>query len=123
MKRCLSYALTGIYLDRHIVAMHQDPFSVLAEPARRNILDQLRLGETSVTDLVDRLDLPQPSVSKHLRVLREAGFVSSKVAAQRRIYRLEPERIRAIDEWLAPYRAMWTKSLDALERHLDTMED
>lgn len=103
--------------------MQQDLFSVLAEPARRNILDQLRLGETSVTELVDRLGLSQPSVSKHLKVLREAGFVSNKVAAQRRIYRLELERIRAIDEWLAPYRAMWTRSLDDLERHLDRMED
>lgn len=103
--------------------MLQDPFSVLAEPARRNILDQLRLGETSVTELVERLGLSQPTVSKHLKVLREAGFVSSKVAAQRRIYRLELERVRAIDEWLAPYRAMWTRSLDALERHLDSMED
>lgn len=99
--------------------MHQDVFSVLAEPARRNILDQLRLGETSVTDLVDRLDLSQPSVSKHLKVLREAGFVSRKVAAQRRIYRLELERIRSIDEWLEPYRAIWVRNLEALEQHLD----
>jgi DNA-binding transcriptional ArsR family regulator len=99
--------------------MHQDPFSVLAEPARRNILDQLRLGETSVTELVDRLDLSQPSVSKHLKVLREAGFVSSKVAAQRRIYRLELDRIGAVDEWLEPYRVMWMRKLDALEQHLD----
>lgn len=108
---------------RYIKHMQQDPFSVLAEPARRNILDELRLGESSVTDLVEKLDLSQPSVSKHLKVLREAGFVSSKVAAQRRIYRLELERIRAIDEWLAPYRVIWTRSLDALERHLDRMED
>lgn len=99
--------------------MQQDLFSVLAEPTRRNILDQLRLGETSVTELVDRLDLSQPSVSKHLKVLREAGFVSSKIAAQRRIYRLELERIRAIDEWLEPYRAMWKRNLEALEQHLD----
>lgn len=99
--------------------MQQDLFSVLAEPARRNILDQLRLGETSVTELVDRLDLSQPSVSKHLKVLREAGFVSSKIAAQRRIYRLELERIKAIDEWLEPYRAMWKRNLEALEQHLD----
>lgn len=103
--------------------MHSDTFSVLAEPARRNILNQLRMRECSVTDLVDGLEMSQPNVSKHLKVLREAGFVSSKIAAQRRIYRLELERMRAIDEWLAPYRAMWTKSLDALERHLDTMED
>lgn len=103
--------------------MHSDTFSVLAEPARRNILNQLRMRECSVTDLVDRLEMSQPNVSKHLKVLREAGFVSSKIAAQRRIYRLELERMKAIDEWLAPYRAMWTKSLDALERHLDTMED
>ncbi|NJO34844.1 MAG: winged helix-turn-helix transcriptional regulator [Rhodospirillales bacterium] len=99
--------------------MQQDLFSVLAEPARRSILDELRLGETSVTELVDRLDLSQPSVSKHLKVLREAGFVTSKIAAQRRIYRLELERIKAIDEWLEPYRAMWKRNLEALEQHLD----
>jgi DNA-binding transcriptional ArsR family regulator len=103
--------------------MYQDPFAVLAEPARRNILDQLRLGETSVNELVERLDLSQPSVSKHLKVLREAGFVSSQTAAQRRIYRLEPEQIMAIDAWLEPYRQMWTRHLNALEQHLGRMED
>ena len=103
--------------------MYQDPFAVLAEPTRRNILDQLRLGETSVNELVERLDLSQPSVSKHLKVLREAGFVSSQTAAQRRIYRLEPEQIMAIDAWLEPYRQMWTRHLNALEQHLGRMED
>lgn len=103
--------------------MQPDPFAVLAEPARRNILDQLRAGESSVSELVERLGLSQPSVSKHLRVLREAGFVSKQTVAQQRIYRIELERIKAIDAWLAPYRDMWRRHLDALERHLDTMED
>jgi len=94
-----------------------DPFAVLAEPARRDILDQLRLGESSVTELVEHLRLSQPSVSKHLKVLREAGFVSTTVAAQRRIYRLEPSQLKAVDGWLEGYRAMWTRNLDAIEEH------
>lgn len=98
--------------------MRADPFSVLAEPARRDILDQLRAGDSSVSELVERLPLSQPSVSKHLKVLREAGFVSSKVAAQRRIYRLELSQLKAIDEWLGAYRAMWTRNLDAIDQHL-----
>ncbi len=101
--------------------MRQDLFAVLAEPSRRNILDRLRAGEVSVNGLADQLQLAQPTVSKHLRVLREAGFVSSRTEAQRRIYRLEPERIRAIDAWLEPYRALWSKRLDALESHLERM--
>jgi DNA-binding transcriptional ArsR family regulator len=103
--------------------MQQDAFVVLAEPARRNILDQLRISERSVTDLVRRLDMTQPSVSKHLKVLRHAGFVTSRTAAQQRIYRLELARMRAIDTWLEPYRALWIRHLDALERHLDRMGD
>src|SRR5262245_24503886 len=99
--------------------MLQDPFVVLAEPVRRNILDQLRAGETSVNSLAARLRMTQPSVSKHLKVLRDAGFVSSRTEAQRRIYRLELDRIKAVDAWLEPYRSMWSKHLDALERHLD----
>ncbi|ABK74350.1 ArsR/SmtB family transcription factor [Mycolicibacterium smegmatis] len=97
-----------------------DSFAVLAEPARRDILDQLRLGESSVTELVARLRLSQPSVSKHLKVLREAGFVSTTFAAQRRIYRLELTRLKVVDEWLNGYRAMWTHNLDAFEEHLNT---
>jgi DNA-binding transcriptional ArsR family regulator len=94
-------------------------FAVLAEPRRRDILDLLRDGERSVGELVDQLDLSQPGVSKHLRVLRDAGFVESRAIAQRRLYRLRPEPLAEIDEWLAPYRRLWTRSLDDLERHLE----
>jgi DNA-binding transcriptional ArsR family regulator len=97
-------------------------FEVLAEPRRREILDLLRDGERLVGDLVDRLDLAQPTVSKHLKVLRGAGLVDVRQDAQRRWYRLRPAPLAEIDAWLAPYRRMWTESLDALERHLDTME-
>lgn len=97
-------------------------FEVLAEPRRREILDLLRDGERLVGDLVDRLTLSQPTVSKHLKVLRSAGLVEVRQDAQRRWYRLRPGPLAEIDAWLAPYRRMWTESLDALERHLDTME-
>jgi len=98
-------------------------FDVLAEPNRRRILDLLRTEERPVSDLVDALDVSQPAVSKHLRVLREAGLVESRTDAQRRIYRVRPEPLRELDEWLRPYREMWTSSLDALERHLEEMTD
>jgi DNA-binding transcriptional ArsR family regulator len=103
--------------------MVQDPFVILAEPSRRNILERLRGGEASVNNLAEQLQMTQPSVSKHLKVLREAGFVSSRTDAQRRIYRLEFDRIKAIDAWLEPYRNMWGKHLDALERHLARKKD
>ena len=93
-------------------------FAVLAEPTRRDILDLLRDGERPVGDLVERLHLSQPAVSKHLRVLREAGLVEVRPDAQRRLYRLRPEPLEAMDEWLAPYRRLWSQSLDKLERHL-----
>lgn len=102
--------------------MHADAFAILAEPTRRRILDELRLSERSVGELVGELDLAQPAVSKHLRVLRDAGFVSCRTAAQRRIYRLEPRPLRGVDAWLAPYRRLWAKHLDALGRHLDEQE-
>ncbi|HWF49487.1 MAG TPA: metalloregulator ArsR/SmtB family transcription factor [Solirubrobacteraceae bacterium] len=98
-------------------------FEVLAEPHRRRILDLLGPSEWSVGELVERLELSQPAVSKHLRILREAGLVEVRVDAQRRLYRLRPEPLRAIDEWLAPYRLMWANRLDALERHLDAIDD
>jgi DNA-binding transcriptional ArsR family regulator len=98
-------------------------FEVLAEPNRREILDLLREGERPVNDLVDRLRLTQPTVSKHLKVLRGAGLVDVRQDAQRRWYRLRLEPLTEIDAWLEPYRRMWTTSLDALERHLDTMQD
>jgi DNA-binding transcriptional ArsR family regulator len=98
-------------------------FEVLAEPNRRRILDLLRCGERQVGELVSGLALSQPAVSKHLRVLREAGMVESRVEAQRRVYRLRPDGLREIDDWLAPYRALWSQSLDLLERHLKEMDD
>ncbi|KAA9158933.1 winged helix-turn-helix transcriptional regulator [Amycolatopsis acidicola] len=94
-------------------------FEVLAEPRRREILDLLRTGERVVGDLVERLDLTQPAVSKHLKVLREAGLVEVRQEAQRRWYRLRPQPLAELDDWLAPYRALWQASFDALERHLD----
>jgi DNA-binding transcriptional ArsR family regulator len=98
-------------------------FEVLAEPRRREILDLLRDGERPVGELVERLALTQPTVSKHLKVLRGAGLVDVRRDAQRRLYRLRLEPLTEIDAWLAPYRRMWTDSLDALERRLDEMED
>jgi DNA-binding transcriptional ArsR family regulator len=98
-------------------------FEVLAEPRRRQILDLLRGGERPVGELVEKLTLTQPTVSKHLRVLREAGLVEVRHDAQRRWYRLRPGPLVEIDAWLAPYRQLWTTSLDALERHLDAMPD
>lgn len=94
-------------------------FEVLAEPNRRQILDLLRDGERSVGDLVDGLTISQPAVSKHLRVLREAGLVIVRVDAQRRQYRLHPEPLAEVDAWLQPYRRFWAGRLDALERYLD----
>ena len=98
-------------------------FAVLAEPNRRRILDLLRDQEQPVGVLVDALGVSQPAVSKHLKVLRDAGLVAVRADAQRRLYRVRPEPLRAIDDWLAPYRAMWSDRLDDLERHLDAMED
>jgi DNA-binding transcriptional ArsR family regulator len=94
-------------------------FAVLAEPTRRDILDLLRDGERPVGDLVDRLRMSQPAVSKHLRVLRDAGLVDVRADAQRRLYRLRAEPLAEIDEWLAPYRRLWSRSLDKLERHVE----
>jgi DNA-binding transcriptional ArsR family regulator len=98
-------------------------FDVLAEPQRRRILDVLRSGERSVGDLVARLDLSQPAVSKHLRILREAGLVGVRPEAQRRFYHLRAEPLREVENWLAPYRQMWARSLNDLERHLDAMPE
>lgn len=98
-------------------------FEVLAEPRRRQILDLLRERERPVGDLVDALAMAQPAVSKHLRVLREAGLVASRVDAQRRLYRVDAGPLREIDDWVAPYRAQWRKALADLERHLDEMPD
>jgi DNA-binding transcriptional ArsR family regulator len=98
-------------------------FEVLAEPNRRRILDVLRGTERPVGELVDALAISQPAVSKHLRVLREAGLVEVRVDAQRRLYRVRPEPLREVDVWLEPYRQQWESRLDDLERHLDDMPD
>lgn len=94
-------------------------FAIIAEPSRRAILSLLATSERSVSDIEERLRLPQPSVSKHLRVLREAGFVEARIDAQRRVYRIKPEPLMEIDAWLAPFRRFWSAHVDALERHLD----
>ena len=97
----------------------QTTFAVLAEPNRRRILDELTQGERTVNELVDRLSLSQPAVSKHLRVLRDADLVTARVDRQHRRYRLRPERLQELDAWLAPYRRFWAGRLDALEAYLE----
>ena len=98
-------------------------FEILGEPRRREMLDLLLARERPVGELVDRLGLSQPAVSKHLKVLRQAGLVEVRHDAQRRIYRLRPAPLAEVDAWLAPYRRLWDASLDRLERHLDAMPD
>jgi DNA-binding transcriptional ArsR family regulator len=97
----------------------QSTFTVLAEPNRRRILDELRQGERSVGELVERLSMSQPAISKHLRVLREADLVAARTDKQHRRYRLRPAPLAEVDAWLAPYRRFWAERLDALEAHLD----
>ena len=92
---------------------------VLGEPSRREILELLRDGERPVGDLVDHLDLSQPAVSKHLKVLKDAGLVEVRAEAQRRLYRINPGPLEALDDWLHPYRKFWATDLDRLESHLD----
>jgi DNA-binding transcriptional ArsR family regulator len=99
------------------------PFEVLAEPNRRRILELLRVEERPVSELVRELSVSQPAVSKHLRVLREAGLVTVRPDAQRRVYRVSPEPLREMDRWLEPYRQLWSGRLDRLEEHLDAMPD
>ena len=100
----------------------ESSFAILAEPNRREILGLLASSERSVGELERRLRMPQTSVSKHLRVLREAGFVEARVEAQRLVYRLRPEPLKEVDDWLEPFRRFWSTHVDALERHLDRME-
>ena len=100
----------------------ESTFAIIAEPNRRAILSLLASSELSVGDIERELGMPQPTVSKHLRVLREAGFVESQVDAQRRLYRLTPEPLKEVDAWLLPFRRFWSKHVDALERHLDRMD-
>ena len=99
----------------------ESSFAIIAEPNRRTILSLLASSERSVGEIERRLRMPQTSVSKHLRVLREAGFVEARVEAQRRVYRLRPEPLKEIDAWLVPFRELWNAHVDKLERHLDRM--
>jgi DNA-binding transcriptional ArsR family regulator len=96
-------------------------FAIVAEPTRRAILNLLLTSDRSVGELERALRMSQPSVSKHLRVLRTAGFVESRTDAQRRVYRLKPEPLMELDEWLGPFRRYWSRHIDALEKHLDNM--
>src|SRR5262245_12122895 len=119
--RGLKHTLTRIYVIRYVQPV-QLAFDIIAEPNRRAILSLLVSSEQSVGEIERQLHLPQTTVSKHLRVLREAGFVESTVDAQRRLYRLKPEPLQEVEAWLAPFRRSWSAHLDALERHLDRMD-
>ena len=112
------YALTRIYALVYIRAV-ESVFEIIAEPNRRAIVGLLASSEQSVGEIERRLRMSQPTVSKHLRVLREAGLVESTVDAQRRLYRLKPEPLKEVDSWLVPFRELWSGHVDALERHLD----
>ena len=100
----------------------ESSFAIVAEPNRRAILSLLLSSERSVGEIERRLRMPQTSVSKHLRVLREAGFVEARIEAQKRVYRIRPEPLKEVDAWLVQFRRYWTGHVDALERHLDRME-
>ena len=100
----------------------ESAFTIIAEPNRRAILSLLVLSQLSVGQIERRLRMPQPAVSKHLRVLREAGLVEATVDAQRRLYRLKPEPLQEVDEWLGQFRRFWSKHVDALARHLDRLD-
>jgi DNA-binding transcriptional ArsR family regulator len=115
------YAVTRICSVEYIKRV-ESVFEIIAEPNRRAILSLLVSSQQSVGEIERQLRMPQPTVSKHLRVLREAGFVESTVDAQRRLYRLKPEPLQEIDAWLAPFRRFWSAHVDALERHLDRMD-
>jgi DNA-binding transcriptional ArsR family regulator len=120
--RMASHALTRIYIKKYIKGV-DTVFEIIAEPNRRAILGLLASAEQSVGEIERQLRMSQPTVSKHLRVLRDAGFVESTVDAQRRLYRLRPEPLQELDAWLAPFRRFWSTHLDALERHLDRMDE
>src|SRR5437899_543256 len=115
------YTLTRICLSKYIKSV-ESVFEIIAEPNRRAILSLLVSSEQSVGEIERQLRMTQPTVSKHLRVLREAGFVESTVDAQRRLYRLKPEPFRKVDAWLDQFRRFWSAHVDALERHLDRMD-
>ena len=113
--------MTAIYYSAYTKEV-TSAFDVIAEPNRRAILSLLVSSQQSVGEIERRLRIAQPMVSKHLRVLREAGFVESTVDAQRRLYRLKPEALQEVDDWLAPFRRFWSAHVDALERHLDRID-
>src|SRR5205085_4234353 len=115
------HALTSICSLEYIRRV-ESVFEIIAEPNRRAILGLLVSSQQSVGEIERQLGMPQPAVSKHLRVLREAGFVESTVDAQRRLYRLKPGPLQEVDAWLAPFRRFWSAHMDALERHLDRMD-
>ena len=115
------YTLTRICFVAYTKRM-ESVFEIIAEPNRRAILSLLVSSQQSVGEIERELGMTQPTVSKHLRVLREAGFVESTVDAQRRLYRLKPESLQELEAWLAPFRRFWSHHVDALERHLDRME-
>jgi DNA-binding transcriptional ArsR family regulator len=121
LKLFLIYTLTRIYYIGYIKTV-ESAFEIIAEPNRRAILSLLVSSQWSVGEIERQLRMPQPTVSKHLRVLREAGFVESAVDAQRRLYRLKPEPFQQLDAWLAQFRRFWSVHIDALERHLDRMD-
>ena len=121
-EKILVYALTRIYSTKYIKSV-ESVFEIIAEPNRRAILSLLVSSQQSVGEIERHLHMPQTTVSKHLRVLREAGFVESTVDAQRRLYRLKPEPLQELDAWLAPFRRFWSAHIDALERHLDHMDE
>src|SRR6266568_4754323 len=112
------YTLTRICSVEYIKRV-ESVFEIIAEPNRRAISSLLVSSQQSVGEIERQLRMPQPTVSKHLRVLREAGFVESTVDRQRRLYRLEPKPLQELDAWLAPFRRFWSAHVDALERHLD----
>jgi DNA-binding transcriptional ArsR family regulator len=116
------HTLTSIYIIKYIRQV-QSAFEIIAEPNRRAILSLLVASQQSVGEIERHLHMPQTTVSKHLRVLREAGFVESTVDAQRRLYRLKPESLQEVDDWLAQFRRFWSAHVDALERHLDRMDE
>jgi DNA-binding transcriptional ArsR family regulator len=121
VKKILQYALTGIYVTEYTKEM-ESLFEIIAEPNRRAILNLLVSSQQSVGEIERQLRMTQPTVSKHLRVLRDAGFVESTVDAQRRLYRLRPEPFRELDTWLSQFRRFWSAHVDALERYLDRMD-
>jgi DNA-binding transcriptional ArsR family regulator len=120
--RARIYVLTRICLLTYTQGV-ESAFDIIAEPNRRAILSLLASSEQSVGEIERQLLMAQPTVSKHLRVLRDAGFVESTVDAQRRLYRLKPEPLQEVDAWLAPFRRFWSAHVDALERHLDRMDE